>query len=257
MQPLLNIAVSAAKSAGEIIVRNLDFLDRIKPIQKKNNDYFSEVDIKAEEAIIRTIKKAYPDHGIIAEESGERELDSDVIWIIDPLDGTTNFLRRFPFFAVSIAVQIKGQIEHAVILDPTRHEYFTASRGRGARLNDYRIRVSNQTELGRALISSGIPEKSSSSTVNFDNFHKLLTHTSGIRRTGSAALDLAYVACGRIDGMWDSGLKPWDIAAGSLLIQEAGGFITDASGEKDFMETGDVIAATPKVHPALMKVLTS
>ena len=256
MQPLLNIAISAARLAGDIIIRHMDQLDRIKVTAKNGADYFSEVDIKAEQAIINTIHKAYPDHGIKAEESGIQNETSDFIWIIDPLDGTTNYLHSFPFFSVSIALQVKGRIEHGVIYDPLRHECFSASRGRGARLNDRRLRVSKQTQLSGALLGTGFSFRNAELASRYmPTFESLIGKCAGVRRTGSAALDLAYVASGRLDGFWEFGLKPWDIAAGSLLIQEAGGLISDLQGGEDYLNNGDVIAGTPKVFKSLLQTI--
>lgn len=258
MHPLLNIAINAARQAGDIILRHIDQLDRIKITNKNHQDVYCEVDIKAEQAIIQAIHKAYPEHGFIAEESGSHHSDAETVWIIDPLDGTTNFLRGFPFYAVSIAIQVKNRIEHGVVYDPIRHECFYASRGAGARLNDRRIRVSKQTQLSLAVLSCGLSCRS----------HPLAEHTitpltsligqcAGFRRTGAAALDLAYVASGRVDGFWEFSLQPWDIAAGSLLVQEAGGLITDIEGGYDFLKKGHVVAATPKVFKSLLPTLSS
>lgn len=256
MQPLLNIAINAARQAGDIIVRHFDQVDRIKPTAKGLNDYFCEVDIKAEQAIINTIHKAYPHHGILAEESGIKNSDSDTVWIIDPLDGTSNYLHGFPFFSVSIAVQINGRIEHGIVFDPIRHECFMATRGRGARLNDRRIRVSKQTQLSDSLLGTGVPFRDATLAKRYmPTFEALLGKCAGVRRTGSAALDLAYVASGRLDGFWEFGLKPWDIAAGILLIQESGGMICDLRGGEEYLNHGDLIAATPKVFKSLAQIL--
>jgi len=257
MEPLLNIAVNAARQAGEIIVRHMELVDRLKVTAKSSNDFFSEVDIKAEQCIINTIHKAYPEHGILAEESGLHEGNEDFVWIIDPLDGTSNFLHGFPFFCVSIALQIKGRIEHGVIYDPLRHECFAASRGRGARLNDRRIRVSKQTLLSASLLGTGVPFRDLALAQRYlPTFEAMQGKCAGVRRTGSAALDLAYVASGRLDGFWEFGLRPWDIAAGSLLIREAGGLISDIQGGDDFLKMGDVVAGTPKVFKSLLQVIS-
>ncbi|KTD65791.1 inositol monophosphatase family protein [Legionella spiritensis] len=256
MHPLLNIAVTAARQAGDIIVRHIEQIDRIKVTAKNNTEYFSEVDIKAEQAIISAIHKAYPEHGIMAEESGMHNPDADHLWIIDPLDGTNNFLHGFPFFSVSIACKIKNRIEHGVVYDPLRHECFSASRGSGARLNDRRIRVSKQTQLQTALLGTGFPFRNPPlAKKHLPTFEALIGKCGGIRRTGSAALDLAYVASGRLDGFWEFGLRPWDIAAGSLLIKEAGGLLSDMQGGEDYLKQGDVIAATPKVFKSLLQTL--
>ena len=257
MEPLLNIAVNAARQAGDIIIRHMEQVAHLKVTAKGTHDYFSEVDIKAEQAIINTIHKAYPAHGILAEESGLQEGDGDSLWIIDPLDGTSNYLHGFPFFSVSIALKVKGRIEHGVIYDPLRHECFSASRGRGARLNDRRIRVSKQTQLSASLLGTGFPSRDASVGQKYlPIFEALFGKCAGVRRTGSAALDLAYVASGRLDGFWELGLHPWDIAAGSLLIREAGGLISDPQGGDDFLMQGDVVAGTPKVFKALLQTIS-
>jgi myo-inositol-1(or 4)-monophosphatase len=257
MEPLLNIAVSAARQAGEIIIRHMEQVDRLKITAKNGHEYFSEVDIKAEQAIINCIHKAYPEHGILAEESGAQDGDGESIWIIDPLDGTSNYLHGFPFFSVSIALKIKNRIEHGVVYDPLRHECFAASRGRGARLNDRRIRVSKQTQLSASLLGTGVPFRDVTLAQRyFPTFEALLGKCAGVRRTGSAALDLAYVASGRLDGFWEFGLRPWDIAAGSLLIREAGGLISDLHGGDDFLKSGDTVAGTPKVFKSLLQTIS-
>lgn len=256
MHPLANIAVNASRQAGDIILRHLDQVEHLKTSDKGNHDLFSEVDVKAEQAIINTIRKAYPDHGILAEESGHHETNSEVVWIIDPLDGTTNYLHGFPFFCVSIAVQIKNRIEHGVVYDPIRHEWFVATRGSGARLNDRRLRVSKQTQLGAALLGTGLPFRDVALAKRFmPTFEAMFGKCAGVRRSGSAALDLAYVASGRLDGFWEFGLKPWDIAAGTLLIQESGGMVCDLDGGEDFLHQGDIIAATPKLFKSLVQIL--
>lgn len=258
MEPLLNIAVSAARQAGDIIIRHMEQVDRIKITEKGLNDFFSEVDIKAEQSIINAIHKAYPNHGILAEESGFVEGSDEAVWIIDPLDGTANYLHGFPFFSVSIALKIKGRIEHGVIYDPLRHECFAASRGRGARLNDRRIRVSKQTQLSASLLGAGVPFRDANLAQRyFPTLEAMIGKCAGMRRTGSAAMDLAYVASGRLDGFWEFGLQPWDIAAGSLLIREAGGLISDVSGGDDFIKSGDVVAGTPKVFKSLLQTISS
>jgi myo-inositol-1(or 4)-monophosphatase len=257
MEPLLNIAISAARQAGDIIVRHMEQVERLKITEKSSNEYFSEVDIKAEQAIINAIHKAYPSHGILAEESGIHDGDNEFVWIIDPVDGTSNYLHGFPFFSVSIALKIKNRIEHGVIYDPLRHECFAASRGRGARLNDRRIRVSKQTQLSASLLGTGVPLRDVALAQRyFPTFEAMIGKCSGVRRTGSAALDLAYVASGRLDGFWEFGLRSWDIAAGSLLIREAGGLISDIHGGDDFLNNGNVVAGTPKVFKSLLQIIS-
>lgn len=253
MQPMLNIAVRAARSAGNIIARSMDRLDQLNISVKSNNDFVSEVDQNAEQEIIYTIRKAYPDHGILAEESGSHA-GNDYLWIIDPLDGTTNYLHGFPQFAVSIALQHKGRLEQAVVYDPVSQELFTASRGDGARLNDRRIRVSPHNDLEGALLGTGFPFKQQQHLDTYmETFKALFPMTAGIRRAGSAALDLAYVASGRLDGFWEIGLNRWDMAAGVLIIQEAGGLVSDFSGGNDFMETGNIVAGNPRVFKSILQ----
>jgi len=247
MHPTLNIAIRAARSAGNIIVRSMDQIDRLNVTSKAENDFVTEIDKAAEQEIIRTLRKSFPGHAILAEESGAKPGD-DYLWIIDPLDGTTNFVHGFPQFAVSIALKHKDVIEQAVVYDPVAQELFTASRGRGAHLNDRRIRVTSRANLTGALLGTGFPFKQLEHLDEYlATFRTLLTKTAGIRRAGSAALDLAYVAAGRLDGFWELGLSPWDMAAGILLIEEAGGFVTDFNGEKGFLESGNIVAANPKL----------
>lgn len=256
MQPLLNIAITAARLAGDIITRHVEQLERIKITAKSNDEYFSEVDIKAEQAIIYAIHKAYPDHGIIAEESGVQNEDAETVWIIDPLDGTHNYLHGFPFYCVSIAVRVKNRLEHGVIYDPLRHECFSASRGRGAQLNDRRIRVSKQTQLNAAMLGTGFPFRNVTIAKRYlPTFEALVGKCAGVRRTGSAALDLAYVASGRLDGFWEFGLRPWDIAAGCLIVKEAGGMISDMEGGEDYLKQGNIIAGSPKIFKSLVQTL--
>ncbi|BAL25126.1 inositol monophosphatase family protein [Azoarcus sp. KH32C] len=257
MHPTLNIAVKAARRAGNIINRASLQLDQLAVQTKSPNDFVTEIDQAAEAAIIEVLREAYPDHGILAEESGQSG-DSEYQWIIDPLDGTTNFIHGFPQYAISIALAKKDVIEQAVIFDPTRNELFTATKGRGAFLNDRRIRVSKRTRLNESLIGTGFPFR------EFDNvdmylamFKDLTQKTAGIRRPGAASLDLAYVACGRVDGFWELGLQPWDMAAGVLLVQEAGGLVSDLAGEGAYLETGNVVAGTPKVFGQLLPIIQS
>jgi len=255
MHPTLNIAIRAARSAGNIIVRSMDQIDRLNVTSKAENDFVTEIDKAAEQEIIRTLRKSFPGHAILAEESGAKPGD-DYLWIIDPLDGTTNFVHGFPQFAVSIALKHKDVIEQAVVYDPVAQELFTASRGRGAHLNDRRIRVTSRANLTGALLGTGFPFKQLEHLDEYlATFRTLLTKTAGIRRAGSAALDLAYVAAGRLDGFWELGLSPWDMAAGILLIEEAGGFVTDFNGEKGFLESGNIVAANPKLIKHMLEYI--
>ena len=252
MHPLLNTAIKAARRAGSLIMRYIDQLDRVTIERKGRNDFVSEVDQLAESEIIQIIRHAYPDHTILAEESGQ-QAGNEYQWIIDPLDGTTNFLHGYPQFAVSIALRHREQLEQAVVYDPTRDELFTASRGRGAHLNDRRIRVSATTRLTDSLLGTGFPFKSLENLELWINtFRSLLSQSSGIRRAGSAALDLAYIASGRMDGFWEIDLMPWDMAAGCLLIQEAGGLLSDFSGGQAFLESGNIVAANSRIHAAIL-----
>jgi myo-inositol-1(or 4)-monophosphatase len=255
MHPMLNIAVRAARSAGNVITRNRDRIDQLSIQTKDRNDFVSEVDRQAEREIIHILRKAYPNHGILAEESGAQG-DDEYQWIIDPLDGTTNFLHGFPHFAVSIGLRHKGRLEQAVIYDPVQQELFTATRGSGAHLNDRRIRVSPRRELDGALLGTGFPFRAQQHLDPYlDMFRALFPHTAGIRRAGSAALDLAYVAAGRLDGFWEIGLSVWDMAAGVLLIQEAGGLSGDFIGGHDFLKHGNIVAANPKLFPIILKTI--
>jgi len=254
MHPMLNIAVRAARNAGDIIVRQSTRIDELTITSKERNDYVSEVDRQAENEIMAVIRKAYPEHGILAEESGQHGNNDEFLWIIDPLDGTTNFLHGFPQYAVSIALQHRGRLEQAVIYDPMRQELFTASRGSGALMDNRRIRVSKQTGLQGALLGTGFPYKDQSFLDAYlAMFKALIADSAGIRRPGSAALDLAYVAAGRLDGFWEFGLNPWDMAAGVLLVREAGGLVGDFAGGHEFMKTGNIVAAAPKLFPAMLR----
>jgi myo-inositol-1(or 4)-monophosphatase len=253
---MVNIAVRAARAAGDIIVRNMDRLDRIKVVTKQNNDFVSNVDHLAEETIISTIKQAYPDHGILAEESGKQAENSEFQWIIDPLDGTTNYLHGFPQFAVSIALKHKDRLEVGVIYDPVSQELFTASRGNGAMLNDRKIRVTSHKGLQNALLGTGFPYYDQSYIDTYlETMKELMQRTAGIRRPGSAALDLAWLAAGRIDGFWEFNLKAWDIAAGALIVREAGGIVSDFENKGNYLHSGDIIAAGPKVFPEMLKII--
>lgn len=255
MHPMLNTAIKAARRAGTVIVRHLDQLERLAIETKGRNDFVSEVDRQAETEIVKVILAAYPDHGILAEESGH-QAGNEYLWLIDPLDGTTNYLHGYPHFAVSIAVKRANKLEQAVVFDPLRNELFTATRGQGAQLNERRMRVSRVTDLRFALLGTGFPFRAEKHLeIWIDTFRTLLTHSSGIRRAGSAALDLAHVACGRLDGFWEMGLSPWDIAAGALLIEEAGGLIADFGGAQEFLRTGNVVAGNPQIHARIISLI--
>ena len=253
---MLNTAVKAARKAGAIITRASSDIDRLTIRSKRKNDFVSEVDHAAEEAIIGVLREAYPAHGILAEESGAENAQAEFVWVIDPLDGTTNFLHGFPQYCVSIGLLHKGVPNQAVVFDPNRNELFTASRGVGAYLNDRRIRVSKIDKVEDALMGTGFPFKEVGHLDDYLRMFRNVTLTcSGIRRPGAAALDLAWVAAGRIDGFWEIGLSPWDIAAGALLVREAGGLIGDLDGEDKFLESGRVVASNSKIFGALLQLL--
>jgi myo-inositol-1(or 4)-monophosphatase len=255
MHPLLNIGIRAARRAGDLIVRSLSRLDSIKVDTKSRNDFVSDIDRQSEAMIIATVRRAHPDHAFLAEETGASGT-SEFRWIIDPLDGTTNFLHGFPTFAVSIAVEHKSRLQHAVIYDPMRQELFTASRGDGAQLEGKKIRVSPQRTLEGALIGTGLPFRAATSYMDeYLAMLKLIMGTAaGVRRPGAASLDLAYVAAGRIDGFWEFGLSPWDTAAGTLLIQEAGGLVGTPAGA-EYALGSNIVAGNPKVYEALLAVI--
>src|SRR5690348_93766 len=256
MHPLLNIAVRAARRAGSIINRAALEGGELNVRSKRANDFVTKVDQASEQAIMETVRNAYPDHGFLCEESGSTAPDAEVVWIIDPLDGTTNFIHGFPQYCVSIAVKSRGALAHAVVYDPVKNELFTASKGRGAFLNDRRIRVSKALRLNDALVGTGFPFKELSRIdLYMRQLQSLMAKSSGVRRAGAAALDLAYVACGRLDAFWELGLSPWDMAAGALLIAEAGGLVGDVEGEQTYLDSGDISAATPKIYPALLEAL--
>ena len=255
MHPMLTTAVKAARRAGNLIYRAADRVDQLTITKKAHADFVSEVDRAAEQTIIQTLLEAYPSHAILAEESGSQG-ESEFLWIIDPLDGTTNFLHGIPQYSVSIALQHKGIITQAVIYDPTKNELFTATRGRGAYLNDKRLRVSKRLHLADCVIGTGFPYS------NFRHkdaylaiFEELMEKSAGLRRPGSAALDLAWMAAGRYDGFFETGLKSWDIAAGCLLVTEAGGLISDLSGKDNFLNTGHICAGNAEIHPQLLKII--
>lgn len=259
MNPMLNMAIKAAHEAGDIIARSADRIDQLQIENKDKNDFVSEIDRAAEDTIIGILKKAYPDHSFIGEESGKTEGTSSVYeWIIDPLDGTTNFLYGIPHYAVSIALKKNGKLDQGVVYDPMRDDLFHASRGGGAFLNNRRIRVSKRLSLENALLATGIPYRPDQSEI-VDVYQMtmkaLMLNTAGVRRAGSASLDLAYVAAGRYDGFWEFGLQEWDIAAGVLLVQEAGGLVGDMQGGENHMKSGDIVAANPKVFKDMIKRL--
>jgi myo-inositol-1(or 4)-monophosphatase len=258
MEPMINIALRAARKVGENIVRASDDLDRLVVKSKGVNDFVTEVDIKAEQDLIYHLRKAYPEHAIQGEETGlVGDADADYRWLIDPLDGTTNFIRGIPHYAVSLACLHRGKLEHAVIVDPVRREEFTASRGRGAQLNGHRIRVSKLVSLEGALLGTGIPFKDhcDDQLVPYSKTIELLAgQCAGIRRAGAASLDLAYVAAGRLDAFWEIGLAPWDIAAGALLVKEAGGLVADVDASDNYLSSGNIVCGTPKCFKAVLQV---
>ena len=255
MHPMLNIAVTAARLAARVILMHLDQLDRIEVHTKGRGDFVTQVDLEAEAAILDVLLTAYPDHGVLAEESGKKT-GGDYTWVIDPLDGTTNFIHGYPQFGISIAVMHKDRVEHGLVYDPLRDELFTASRGEGARLNDRRIRVSQARHLDHALLGTGFPVRSIGKTDPWlRTFRALLLKTSGIRRAGAATLDLAHVAAGRFDGFWEMGLSPWDMAAGVLLVREAGGLVADFDGNQKFMDSGNIVAANSTLFNELLHII--
>ena len=255
--PMLNTAIKAARRAGSIINR-ATLAGGFEVQTKRANDFVTEIDKAAEEAIIGIVRQAYPDHAILAEESGESAGDakSEYTWVIDPIDGTTNFIHGFPQYCVSIAVRYRGQGAHAVVYDPAKDELFIGSKGRGAFLNDRRIRVTKCAQLRDGLIGTGFPFKELGRLdLYMRQMRNMMTSSAGVRRAGAAALDLAYVACGRMDGFWEMGLSKWDMAAGALLIREAGGLVGGLTGEDDWYASGDIVAATPKVFPQLLEAI--
>jgi myo-inositol-1(or 4)-monophosphatase len=260
MHPMLNTAVKAARRGAAVINRASFDLDRIKVTDKGHNDFVTEVDRAAEQAIIEVLLNAYPNHAILAEESGASANlhdDAENVWIIDPLDGTTNFIHGFPQYCVSIALQQRGQITQSVVYDPTRNDLFTATKGAGAYLNEKRIRVGKRDKVADALIGTGFPFRDMQQLDEYvEMFKVVVKNSAGLRRPGSAALDLAYVAAGRLDGFFEKGLHPWDIAAGSLLVTEAGGIMGDFTGESDYLYKGDVIAGSPKVFAQMITLLS-
>lgn len=257
MQALLNTAVKAARQAGDLAMRYVRRLDELDVRSKSRNDFVSQVDEAAEEVIIATIREYYPDHAVLGEETGQQG-SGETLWIIDPLDGTTNFLHGFPMFAVSIGIQVKGRMEAGVVYDPNRQELFTALRGSGAQLDGRRIRVDRNKVLAGALIGTGFPYRMNEQWMDqyMAQLRAVMGVASDVRRPGAAALDLSYLAAGRLDGFWEFGLQPWDMAAGALILREAGGLISSMTPDGDYLETGNVIAGPPKVHAELIKLLT-
>ncbi len=258
LHPMINVAVKAARAAGSLINRAALDVESVRISQKLVNDFVTEVDHAAEKAIIETLLTAYPGHGIWAEESGREHgaQDSEFVWIIDPLDGTTNFIHGLPVYCVSIALAVKGKIEQAVVYDPTRNDLFTATKGRGAFMNDRRLRVSKRIRLQDCLLSTGFPFRQGD---DFNTYLRMMgdvmQRTAGLRRPGSAALDLAYVAAGFTDGFFETGLQPWDTAAGSLLVTEAGGLVGNFSGDANFLEQQECMAGNPRVYGQLVSIL--
>ncbi len=258
LHPMINVAIKAARAAGAIINRAALDVESVRISQKLVNDFVTDVDHAAEQIIIETLLTAYPGHGILAEESGQAHgaKDSEFVWIIDPLDGTTNFIHGLPVYCVSIALAVKGKVEQAVIYDPSRNDLFTATKGRGAYMNDRRLRVSKRIKMRECLISTGFPFRP---TDDFNTYLRMMgdvmQRTSGLRRPGAAALDLAYVAAGFTDGFFETGLQAWDVAAGSLLVTEAGGLVGNFTGEPNFLEQHECLAGNPRIYGQLVTLL--
>ena len=257
MHPTLNIAVKAARRAGSIITRASEDIGSLTVNDKSYNDFVTEVDLASEKEIIRVLKASYPDHAFLGEETGLSH-QADNIWIIDPLDGTTNFLHGFPQYCISIALEEKGEITQAVIYDPNRNDLFTATKGQGAYLNQRRMRVSNKSKLKESILGTGFPFRDFQHLpVYLKIFEEVVRGTSGVRRPGSAALDLAYVAAGWFDGFFEINLSKWDIAAGGLLVTEAGGIVSDFSERDGWLESGNIVATNPKIYDPLIKIIQS
>lgn len=256
MHPMVNVALKAARKAGNIMLQSLERLDTINPTAKGLNDFVTDIDKRAEKEIISILKATYPHHAILSEESGSQRGDAENLWIIDPLDGTHNYLRGFPHFSISIGFKHQGKLQHGLVYDPVRQEVFHASRGEGARLNDRRIRVNPTTRLEQALIGTGFPVRRPNDLAGYlPQFCQLMPKLSNIRCSGSAALDLCYVAAGRLDAFVEMGLGPWDMAAGVLMVKEAGGLVADWQGSENYLESGTIVAATPKVFSSLLPLM--
>ena len=258
LHPMINVAIKAARAAGAIINRAALDVESVRVSQKQVNDFVTEVDQAAEQAIIDILLAAYPGHAIWAEESGRTQgaQDSDYVWIIDPLDGTTNFIHGLPIYCVSIALAVKGRVEQAVVYDPTRNDLFTATRGRGAFMNDRRLRVSKRVRLQECLISTGFPFRPGDDFKTYlSMMSEVMQRSAGMRRPGAAALDLAYVAAGYTDAFFETGLQSWDVAAGSLLVTEAGGLVGNLTGEADFLEQKECLAGSPRIYGLLVALL--
>lgn len=259
LHPMINVAIKAARAAGAIINRAALDVEAVRISQKQVNDFVTEVDHASEQAIIETLLTAYPGHGILAEESGRTHgaKDSEFVWIIDPLDGTTNFIHGFPVYCVSIALAVRGKVEQAVIYDPSRNDLFTATKGRGAYLNDRRLRVSKRVRLAECLLATGFPFRPDDDFSQYlAMMGDIMRRTAGLRRPGAAALDLAYVAAGFTDGFFETGLQPWDVAAGALLVTEAGGLVGNFTGDAEFLDQKECLAGNPKVYGQLVSILS-
>lgn len=257
MHPMLNIAIQAARQASKIMLRGLDQMEKMQITEKAPNDFVTQVDCVSEEIIMEHILKAYPKHAVLAEESGHTNAkNNEFCWIIDPLDGTRNFMQGYPQFSISIALLKRNVLELGLVYDPIRQDLFTATRGQGAYLNSRRMRISDTKKINTALIGTGFPCTNKENIKQYLSvFENVFMHCGDIRRAGSAALDLAYVACGRLDGFWESNLKTWDVAAGSLMIKEAGGMVTDFQQGETYLECGNIVAGNPKVHKALLNLI--
>lgn len=256
LSPTLNIALKAARKAANIINRAALDLGTLKVRQKASHDFVTEIDRAAEKIIIETLMDAYPNYSILAEESGKSKNESEFQWIIDPLDGTTNFIHGFPHYAISIALAHNGVVEQALIFDPNKNELFTATKGAGAFLNEKRIRVSKRTQMGESLIGTGFPFRENDNIPQFLNIlNALFEQSAGVRRAGAASLDLAYVACARFEGFFEFGLKPWDVAAGALLVLEAGGLVSSLPENENYLQTGNILAASPKIFPQILNII--